>query len=94
MAEEIITALSQCNWLFVIARNSSFTYKGRNVDVRQIGRELGVRYEAAEGLLLVSRAVERGKEDSNVMWMAACAVWRLAQDAQRARESSPIARCN
>jgi TolB-like protein len=44
MAEEIITALSRCSWLFVIARNSSFTYKGRSVDVRQIGRELGVRY--------------------------------------------------
>jgi TolB-like protein len=43
MAEEIITALSRCNWLFVIARNSSFTYKGRAVDMRQIGRELGVR---------------------------------------------------
>lgn len=44
MAEEIITALSRCGSLFVIARNSSFTYKGRAVDVRQIGRELGVRY--------------------------------------------------
>ena len=44
MAEEIITALSRCTWLFVIARNSSFTYKGRAVDVRAIGRELGVRY--------------------------------------------------
>jgi TolB-like protein len=44
MAEEIITALSRCGWLFVIARNSSFTYKGKAVDVRQIGRELGVRY--------------------------------------------------
>ena len=44
MAEEIITALSRCNWLFVIARNSSFTYKGKAVDVRQIGRDLGVRY--------------------------------------------------
>ncbi len=44
MAEEIITALSCCDWLFVIARNSSFTYKGKSVDVRQIGRELGVRY--------------------------------------------------
>jgi TolB-like protein len=43
MAEEIITALSRCNWLFVIARNSSFTYKGKAVDMRQIGRELGVR---------------------------------------------------
>jgi len=44
MAEEIITALSRCKWLFVIARNSSFTYKGKSVDVRQIGSELGVRY--------------------------------------------------
>jgi TolB-like protein len=44
MAEEIITALSRCSWLFVIARNSSFTYKGKPVDVRQVGRELGVRY--------------------------------------------------
>ena len=44
MAEEIVTALSRCVWLFVIARNSSFTYKGKNVEVRQIGRELGVRY--------------------------------------------------
>jgi TolB-like protein len=224
MAEEIITALSRCSWLFVVARNSSFTYKGRSVDVRQIGQELGVRYviegsvrrsndrlrftgqlidastgahiwadrfdgqvgevfdlqdrftesivaaieprlelaeierlkhrpaanldaydlllraqaleyeftresleaalkflkealaidpsfapamalaaychaerrnqgwaldldaEAAEGLALVSRAVERGRENANVMWMAAYAVWRLAQDAQRARE--------
>jgi TolB-like protein len=44
MAEEIITALSRCSWLFVIARNSSFSYKDRAVDVRQVGRELGVRY--------------------------------------------------
>jgi TolB-like protein len=44
MVEDIITALSRMSWLFVIARNSSFTYKGRAVDVKQIGRELGVRY--------------------------------------------------
>jgi adenylate cyclase len=44
MAEEIITALSRIRWLFVIARNSSFTYKGQAVDVKQVGRELGVRY--------------------------------------------------
>jgi TolB-like protein len=44
MVEEIITALSRIRWLFVIARNSSFTYKGKAVDVKQIGRELGVRY--------------------------------------------------
>src|SRR5262249_40985548 len=44
MVEEIITALSLIRWLFVIARNSSFTYKGQAVDVKQVGRELGVRY--------------------------------------------------
>ena len=44
MAEEILTALSKCKSLFVIARNSSFIYKGRAVDIRQVGRELGVRY--------------------------------------------------
>ena len=44
MVEEIITALSRITWLFVIARNSSFTYKGQSPDVKQVGRELGVRY--------------------------------------------------
>jgi adenylate cyclase len=44
MVEDIITALSKVRSLFVIARNSSFTYKGRAVDVKQVGRELGVRY--------------------------------------------------
>jgi TolB-like protein/DNA-binding winged helix-turn-helix (wHTH) protein len=44
MVQEIITALSRIRWLFVIARNSSFTYKDQAVDVKQVGRELGVRY--------------------------------------------------
>ena len=44
MVEDIITALSRIRWLFVIARNSSFTYKGQAIDVKQVGRELGVRY--------------------------------------------------
>ena len=44
MVEEIITALSRFNWLLVMARNSSFTYKGRAVNVRQVAEELGVRY--------------------------------------------------
>jgi len=44
ITEDIITALSRMKWFFVIARNSSFTYKGRTVDVKQIARELGVRY--------------------------------------------------
>ena len=44
MVAEIITALSRIRWFFVIARNSSFTYKGQAVDVKLVGRELGVRY--------------------------------------------------
>jgi adenylate cyclase len=44
MVDEIITALSRFKFLFVIARNSSFTYKGKVVDIKQVGRELGVRY--------------------------------------------------
>ena len=44
MVEDIITGLSRIKWLFVIARNSTFTYKGRAVDVKKVGRELGVRY--------------------------------------------------
>ena len=44
VVEEIITALSRFRQLFVIARNSSFTYKGRAIDVKRVGRELGVRY--------------------------------------------------
>jgi adenylate cyclase len=44
MVEEITTAISRLSWLFVIARNSSFTYKGKAIDVKQVARELGVRY--------------------------------------------------
>jgi adenylate cyclase len=44
VVEEITTAIARVPWLFVIARNSSFTYKGRSVEVKQVGRELGVRY--------------------------------------------------
>src|SRR6185369_5982258 len=44
MVEDIITGLSRIKWLFVIARNSTFAYKGRPVDVKRVGRELGVRY--------------------------------------------------
>ncbi len=44
MVEELITALSRVRWLFVIARNSSFAYKGKSPDIRQVGRALGVRY--------------------------------------------------
>lgn len=44
VVEDIISGLSRLGWLFVVARNSTFTYKGKAVDVRQVGRELGVRY--------------------------------------------------
>ena len=54
VVEEIITALSRIRWLFVIARNSSFTYKGQSIDVRRVGRELGVRY-VLEGSVRKSR---------------------------------------
>jgi TolB-like protein len=56
VVEDIISALSRMRWLFVIARNSSFTYKGRAVDVKQVSRELGVRY-VLEGS--VRKAVNR-----------------------------------
>src|SRR5215469_16441721 len=54
MVEEIITALSRIRWLFVTARNSSFAYKGQNVDLKRVGQELGVRY-VLEGSVRRSR---------------------------------------
>jgi adenylate cyclase len=50
IVEDIITGLSRIKWLFVIARNSSFIYKGKPVDVRQVGRDLGVRYVLEGGV--------------------------------------------
>ena len=65
MVEDIITGLARIKWLFVIARNSSFAYKGRSVDVKQAGRELGVRYilegsvrKASNRLRVTSQLVE------------------------------------
>ena len=55
IADDIITELSRVRWLFVIARNSSFAYKGNAIDVKQIGRELGVRY-------VLEGSVRRGGE--------------------------------
>jgi adenylate cyclase len=67
MVEDIITALSRFRQLFVIARNSSFTYKGRAVDVKQVGRELGVRYvlegsvrKAANRVRITGQLVDAG----------------------------------
>jgi adenylate cyclase len=63
--ESLTTALARLRWLFVIARNSSFTYKGRSVDVRQVGRELGVRYvlegsvrKAGERIRITAQLIE------------------------------------
>jgi TolB-like protein/DNA-binding winged helix-turn-helix (wHTH) protein/Tfp pilus assembly protein PilF len=56
IVEDIITALCHVRWLFVIARNSSFAYKGRAIDVKEVGRELGVRYVLEGG---VRRAASR-----------------------------------
>ena len=67
MVEDIITGLSRIRWLFVIARNSSFTYKGKAVDVRQVGRELGVRYVLEGGVrkagnrLRITAQLDRGR---------------------------------
>jgi len=65
MVEEITTALSRVRWFYVIARNSSFTYKGHAVDVKQVGRELGVRYvlegsvrKAGERVRITAQLVE------------------------------------
>jgi adenylate cyclase len=73
IAEDVITALSRYPELFVIARNSSFTYKGRAVDVKQVGRELGVRYvlegsvrRAANRIRVTAQLVEA--ETGNHVW--------------------------
>jgi adenylate cyclase len=73
MVDDIITALSRYPSLFVIARNSSFTYKGRAVDVKQVGRELGVRYvlegsvrRAADRIRVTAELVEA--EAGNHVW--------------------------
>jgi TolB-like protein/tetratricopeptide (TPR) repeat protein len=64
MVEEITTALSRVRQFFVIARNSSFTYKGRSIDVKQVGRELGVRY-VVEGS--VRKAADRVRVNAQLV---------------------------
>ena len=59
ITEDIITALARLRWLFVIARNSTFTYKGKAVDVRQVARELGVRYVLEGSVRIAGRAHPR-----------------------------------
>ena len=60
--EDIITGLSRIKWLFVIARNSSFTYKGQAVDVKRVGRELGVRYVLEGSLRKAGERVRIGAQ--------------------------------
>jgi len=81
MVEEIITALSRIRWLFVIARNSSFTYKGRAVDVKQVGRELGVLY-VLEGS--VRRAGNRVRISAQLLDATGAHLWADRFDAQLA----------
>jgi adenylate cyclase len=73
IAEDIITALSRCPWLLVVARNSSFTYKGRAVDLKQVGHQLGARYvlegsvrSAADRIRVTAQLVEA--ETGNHIW--------------------------
>jgi adenylate cyclase len=73
IVEDILTGLSRLTWLFVIARNSSFTYKGQHVDVRQVGRELGVRYvlegsvrKGGERIRVTGQLIEA--ETGNHLW--------------------------
>jgi adenylate cyclase len=73
MVEDITTGLSRIKWLFVIARNSSFTYKGKAVDIRLVGRELGVRYilegsvrKASNRLRITTQLVEAAT--ANHLW--------------------------
>ena len=75
MVEEIITALSRIRWLFVIARNSSFTYKGRVFDVKQVGRELGIHY-VLEGA--VRKAGGRVRITAQLIGRTACTQRALA----------------
>lgn len=73
IVEDITTALSRIRWLFVIARNSSFVYKGKMIDVRQVGRELGVRYVLEGG---VRKAGQRLRITAQLVdTMSAAQVW-------------------
>jgi adenylate cyclase len=86
MVEEITTALSRIRWLFVIARNSSFTYKAHAIDVKQVGRELGVRY-VLEGSVRKAGGRMRSRsppaQASRGMPTSPCAVASFAEPAPR-----------
>ena len=80
IADDIITELSRSHSLFVIARNSSFTYRGRSVDVKQVARELGVRYVVAGS---VRRAAERIRVNAHLTdGMAGNQIWADRYDRE------------
>ena len=88
LVEEIITGLSRSKALFVIARNSSFTYKGRAVDVRQVGRELGVRYvlegsvrKAGKRLRITGQLVESAN-GAHLGRIASTATWQTSSSCK------------
>ena len=90
MVDDIITGLSRIKWLFVIARNSTFTYKGRAVDVKQVGRELGVRY-VLEGS--VRKAADRVRITGQLIDAATGAhVWAERYDRKYRRYFCPARR--
>jgi adenylate cyclase len=78
IAEDILTGLARLRWLFVIARKSSFTYKGRHVDVRQVGRELGVRYVLEGSVTTTAARCRQARPARSVCARAATPVTRWA----------------
>jgi TolB-like protein len=87
MVEEIITALSRIRWLFVIARNSSFAYKGQAVDVKQVGRELGVRVlegsvrKAGDRVRIIAQLIDA--TNGTHLWPTASTVrWKMSSSCR------------
>jgi adenylate cyclase len=82
VVEDIITALSRVPSFFVIARNSSFTYKGRTVDVRQVGRELGVRYLLEGGI----------RDNGRIRFLSPCTMPQMmrSQPASHCRSGASV----
>ena len=109
ISEDLTTALSRFAWLFVIARNSAFTYKGKAVDVKQVGRELGVRY-VLEGsvrragdrvrvtaqLIDAESAATSGRSDTIATWSMSlnCRTILLRASQRRLALKSPSPRSN
>jgi tetratricopeptide (TPR) repeat protein len=96
MVEEIITALSRIRWLFVIARNSTFTYKGHAIDVKQVGRELGVRYvlegsvRKAGGRVRITAQLIDAATGAHLWADRSTALWKLCSSCRtRWQQASP-----